>query len=81
MPRLEFEGSKRPFFFFLIGILFTLFIAPPCCDLSFYFKLAEVPGVARGILKIKLIQKTYNLFSSYRPQGYPRSFLTKIQHN
>jgi len=31
--RLEFGGSKRPFF----------------CNFSFYYKLAEVPGVALGI--------------------------------
>ena len=48
--RLEFGGSKRPFFvFFLVWIQFTLFIAPPFSNLSFNYKLAEVPGVARGI--------------------------------
>jgi len=30
-----------------------------------------VPGVAPGILKIDLKQKTYNLFSLCHPQGYP----------
>ena len=31
-----------------------LIIAAPSCNLTFYYKLAEVPGVTRGILKIKL---------------------------
>ena len=37
--------------------LITLFIAPPIYNISFYYKvhkLAEVPGVAGGILKIEL---------------------------
>ena len=62
--KLEFGGSKIPFFAFLIWILFTLFIAPPFCNLSFYYNIAEVLGVARGILKIEL-------FSFCHPQGYP----------
>ena len=33
-------------------LLFTLLIAPPFCNLSFYYNLDEVPGVAHGILKI-----------------------------
>ena len=49
---LSLEVVKDPFF--KIRILFTLFIALPFCKLSFYYKLAEVPGVARGILKIEL---------------------------
>jgi len=28
-------------------------------------------GVSRGISKIVLKQKTYNLFSLWHPQGYP----------
>ena len=31
--------------------------APPFSNLSFNYKLAEVPGVAPGILKIELKQK------------------------
>ena len=48
--RFKFGGSKRPIFFFLFGFfLLYPYIAPPFCNLSFYYKLAEVPGVARGI--------------------------------
>ena len=36
-------------------------MASPFCNLYFTYKLAEVPGVARGILKIKLKQK-HNIY-------------------
>ena len=71
LRRLEFGGSKRPFFVFLILIWFILFIATSFCNLSFYFTQAELPGVARGILKIELKQKTYISFSLCHPQDYP----------
>ena len=45
---LSLEVVKEHFYFlFFIWIEFTVFIAPP-----FYDKLAEVPGIASGILKI-----------------------------
>ena len=49
--RFKFGGSKIPIFFFFLFGFFLLYpyIAPPFCNLSFYYKLAEVPGVARGI--------------------------------
>ena len=43
-------------------IKFILFIAPPFCNLSFYYKLDEV---------LKLKQKNYNFFSFCHPQGDP----------
>ena len=64
--------SSKTFFVFLIC---TLFIAPPLCNLSFYYKLAEVLGVARGILKIEL-KKNY---LAYIIPKDTMSFLTKIQ--
>jgi len=41
-----------------LDLIFTFFITPLFCYLSFYYKLAEVPGVARGILKKEFKQKT-----------------------
>ena len=71
--RIEFGESKRPFFNFFISIEFTFFIAPPFCNLSFYYKQAdgaEVPGVNHEFKKIELEQKTYNLFSLCHPPGF-----------
>ena len=52
--------SKRPILFFFGFYLLYPYIAPLFCNLSFYYKQAEMPGVARGILEIILKQKTYN---------------------
>ena len=46
LRRLKFGGSKRTFFY-LDCIYFIHF------NLSFYYKLDEVPGVAHGNLKIE----------------------------
>ena len=56
--------------FFNLDLIFTLFIASPFCNLSFYYKLAEVPGVPRGILKIQFKQKLV-IYLACHPQGYP----------
>ena len=55
--------------FFSLNLIYIIFIAPPFCNLYFYFKRAEVSGVARGISKIELKQKAFNLFSLSHPQG------------
>ena len=56
---LSLEVVKDHFLCFLFGVNLLLFIAPPFCKFSYYYKLAEVPGGARGILKIESIQKGY----------------------
>ena len=65
---LSLEVVKDQFFsFFYLDLIYFIY----CTAVSFYYKLAEVPGVARGILKIELRQKTLNFFSFCHPQGYP----------
>jgi len=53
---LEFGGSKRPIFY--LDLIYFIY----CTAVSFYCKLAEVPGVARGNLKIELRQKIFLAF-------------------
>ena len=56
------EGLSLEFVFLNLDFIFFIHSLHrrPFCNLSFYYKLAEVPGVACGILNIEL-KKTYNL--------------------
>ena len=70
---LSLEVVKDHFYTFF-KLKFNLFIAPKFCNLSFYYKLDEVPDVTHGILKIDLKQKLI-IYLAY----ITKNFLTNIQ--
>ena len=63
LRRLEFGGSKRTF---LLNFGFNLLYS---FNLSFYYKLDEVPGVAHGNLKIALNKKLEIYLAYVLPKG------------
>ena len=75
--RLEFWVSKRPFLFFYLDLIYFIHCTAVLWSF-FYYKLAEVPGVARGILKMELKQKLIIYLAYFIPR-YQFNFLTKIQ--